>query len=351
MSQLDRYRKLLVFRKKRWRMLAYVFRRILVMIPVLLIISVICFIIVELPPGDFLTSYIAQLVESGERIEQTQVAALMKLYGLDQPVYIRYLKWIWAFLHGQFGYSYRWHKPVRELIEMRLLWTILIASSALLFSWAVGIPIGIFSATHQYSVRDHIFTFFGFLGLAIPNFLLALILMFIAYAYFGISIGGLFSTQYNIEVAWSWPRFVDLLQHIWIPIIVVGTAGTAQLIRVMRGNLLDELHKNYVITARAKGVSERRLLFKYPVRLAINPFISTIGWSIPQTISRTTLTAIVLGLPTTGPLLLGALITQDTYLSGAIIMLLSFMTVVGTLFSDILLAWVDPRIRYKKGVK
>ena len=252
-------------------------------------------------------------------------------------------------LHGDFGKSFQWNMPVSELIGERLMLTVTISILTLLFTYVVAIPIGIYSATHQYSIGDYSFTIFGFAGLATPNFLLALILMFVFYKYFGLSAGGLFSIEYALA-PWSVGKVIDMLKHLPIPIIVIGTAGTAELIRIMRGCLLDELRKQYVITARAKGVSERRLLFKYPVRIAINPIVSTIGWTLPTIVSGTTITAIVLSLPTTGPLLFRALISQDMYLAGSTIMFLTFLTVIGTLISDILLVWVDPRIRYERAV-
>ncbi len=326
-------------------MIPFVLRRILYMIPILLLVSVISFIIIQLPPGDYLTSYIGRLAQLGEVVDEATIASLEKRYGLDKPVYMQYFKWMWGLFQGDLGQSFEWEMPVNKLIWGRLSLTMIISISTLLFIWAVAIPIGIYSATHQYSVADHTFTFFGFIGLATPNFLLALILMFIAYVWFGTSAGGLFSPEY-IEAAWSWARFLDMLKHLWIPVIIIGTAGTASLIRVMRGCLLDELRRQYVITARAKGLSERGLLFKYPVRLAINPLISTIGWTLPTIISGATITSIVLNLPTTGPLIYKALKSQDMFLAGSSIMILSVLTVIGTLISDILLALVDPRIRY-----
>ncbi len=328
-------------------MLFYVLRRFFYMLILLLIISVAAFIIIQLPPGDFLTSYIIQLQESGTQVDKSEIASLRKQYGLDLPVYLQYFKWIWKMLRGEFGMSFSWDRPVAELIAERLPFTIIIALFTLGFTYCMAIPIGIYSATHQYSIGDYTFTVVGFAGLAIPNFLFALILMFFFYKYFGLSVGGLFSPQY-MRAAWSVARFVDMLKHLPIPIIVIGTAGTAGLIRIMRGCLLDELGKQYVITARAKGVAERTLLFKYPVRVAINPIISTIGWTLPAIISGGTITAIVLNLPTTGPLLFDALLTQDMYLAGSTIMFLSFLTIIGTFVSDLLLIWIDPRIQYEK---
>jgi len=315
----------------------------------LLLISVVAFIIIQLPPGDYLSTYIVNLQASGQTVSKAQLAALKKQYGLDLPMYAQYFKWMWKMLHGDFGRSFEWNKPVSELIGERLVLTVVLSLFTLIFTYIVAIPIGIYSATHQYSVGDYAFTVIGFAGLATPNFLLALVLMFMFFKYFGLSIGGLFSPQYQLA-SWSLAKFVDMLKHLPIPIIVIGTAGTAWLIRVMRGCLLDELRKQYVITARAKGVAERTLLFKYPVRVAINPIISTIGWTLPGIVSGETITAIVLCLPTTGPLLFRALLSQDMYLAGSTVMFLSFLTVIGTFISDLLLVWIDPRIRYEKGV-
>jgi len=315
----------------------------------LLLISVVAFIIIQLPPGDYLSSYIVHLQASGQTVDEAQLAALKKQYGLDLPMYAQYFKWMWKMLHGDFGRSFEWNKPVSELIGERLVLTVVLSLFTLIFTYIVAIPIGIYSATHQYSVGDYAFTVIGFAGLATPNFLLALVLMFMFFKYFGLSIGGLFSPQYQLA-SWSLAKFVDMLKHLPIPIIVIGTAGTAWLIRVMRGCLLDELRKQYVITARAKGVAERILLFKYPVRVAINPIISTIGWTLPGIVSGETITAVVLCLPTTGPLLFRALLSQDMFLAGSIVMFLSFLTVIGTFISDLLLVWIDPRIRYEKGV-
>ena len=328
-------------------MIYYILRRFFYMIIILLAVSVVAFIIIQLPPGDYLTSYIQQLQLSGTIATEAEIASLKKQYGLDQPIYVQYFSWMGKMFHGDFGMSLQWNKPVSELIGERLMLTVMLSLFTLIFTYIVAIPIGIYSATHQYSIGDYTFTTIGFAGLATPNFLLALILMFILFKYFGLSVTGLFSPEYTMA-AWSWDKFVDMTQHLWVPIIVVGTAGTAGLIRLMRGCLLDELKKQYVITARAKGVSERTILFKYPVRLAINPLISTIGWILPGIVSGATITSIVLSLPTTGPLLFRALMSQDMYLAGSLVMFLSFLTVIGTLISDILLVWIDPRIRYEK---
>lgn len=328
-------------------MASYILRRLLYALPTLVIISIISFAIIELPPGDYLSTYITQLQEQGADISRERVANLKAIYGLDRPMYVRYFKWITnILLRGDFGGSFLWNRPVSELIGERLMLTIVISFCTMIFVYAVAVPIGIYAATHQYSFGDYTFSVVGFVGLATPNFLLALILMFIAWKYFGLSVGGLFSKEFE-DAAWSLGKIVDLLRHLWIPIVVIGTAGTAGLIRVMRGCLLDEYRKQYVITARAKGLGERALLFRYPVRIAINPIVSTIGWMLPALISGGTITAIVLNLPTTGPLLLQALMSQDMYLAGSFILILSGLTVLGTLISDLLLVLVDPRIRYE----
>ncbi len=330
-------------------MLQYILRRIVLMIPVLFVVSIISFVVIQLPPGDYLTSHIAALAESGDLVNQDEIDALKRRYGLDQPMYVQYFKWIWRIIsRGDFGQSFRWNKPVRELIGQRLLLTVSITLIILIFQWAVAIPIGIYSATHQYSVIDHSVTTLGFIGMAIPNFLLALIMIYLAVAYLGTNVAGLFSPDY-VDAPWSVAKLIDMLKHVWVPVLIVGTSGSAGLIRVMRANLLDELHKPYVVTGRAKGLTERRLLYKYPVRVAINPFVSTIGWSLPTLISGITITAVILSLPTAGPLFLRALQGQDMYLAGSFVLILSTLTVIGTLLSDILLALVDPRIRFEGG--
>ncbi|MEZ4865949.1 MAG: ABC transporter permease [Caldilineaceae bacterium] len=328
-------------------MFLYIIRRILLVIPTLIVISVISFIVIQLPPGDYLTTYIATLSQSGQQLAQDEIAALRLQYGLDQPIYVQYFKWVWNMLHGDFGMSLEWQRPVADLIGERLLLTVTLSFFTIIFTWLLAIPIGIYSATRQYSIFDYLFTFFGFIGLGVPNFMLALILMWVAYSSLGMSVSGLFSPEF-VDVPWSLARVIDMLKHLWIPIIILGLGGTAELVRIMRANLLDELHKPYVETARAKGVPERQLIFKYPVRVAINPFISTIGWTLPALVSGSLIVSVVLSLPTAGPLLLRALMSQDMYLAGTFLMLLSFLTVLGTLISDILLAWVDPRIRYEE---
>ncbi len=328
-------------------MLQYIFKRLLYMIPTLIVISVVSFIIIQLPPGDYLDTMVATLASQGEDVNQEAIRALEQRYGLGQPVYVQYYKWVSGILlRGDFGQSFAWGKPVDQLIWDRLFLTFVLSIVSLLFVWAVAFPIGIYSAVRQYSPGDYVATFFGFIGLATPNFLLALILMYISFRFFNQSVGGLFSPEFK-DAAWSWGRVVDMLAHLWIPVIIIGTAGTAGLIRIMRANLLDELKKPYVVTARAKGMPESRLLFKYPVRVALNPFISTVGWVLPTLVSGSAIVSIVLSLPTTGPLMLRALMSQDMYLAGSFLMMISSLTVVGTLVSDVLLAWLDPRIRFE----
>ena len=326
-------------------MLHIVIRRLFWMLPTLLVISIISFAIIQLPPGDYLTAYIAALAETGETVDEEKIAALRIRYALDEPVHIQYITWMVGMFRGDLGMSFEWNRPVGELIGERILLTTIISIATLLLTWAIAIPIGIYSAVRQYSIGDYAFTLIGFVGLATPNFLLALVCMYIGYSAFDISTGGLFSPAYQ-NAQWSAARLLDLMYHLWIPVIVIGTAGTAGMIRVMRGNLLDELRKQYVMTARAKGVHRIRLILRYPVRVALNPMISTIGWVLPSIVSGATITAVVLGLPTTGPLLLRALMNQDMYLAGSMVMMLSLLTVIGTLISDLLLLWLDPRIRY-----
>ena len=330
-------------------MISYILRRMLLWIPTLVLISIITFILIQLPPGSFFEAHIANMMESGEGMDPAIAEAMMqelkRRYALDQPLFIQYFKWITDFVQGDFGMSFEWNRPVKELIGNRLQLTVILSLSTMVFVWVVALPIGIYSATHQYSFFDYTFTFLGFLGLATPNFLFALVLLFIGYKYYNSTIGGLFSPEFMDE-GWSFAKVVDLIKHIWVPIVVIGTAGTAGSIRVMRGNLLDELQKQYVITARAKGVHERKLLFKYPVRVALNPFASTIGWSLARIISGATITAVVLNLPTVGPLMLSALTSQDMYLAGTFLFFQSILTVIGTLISDILLSILDPRIRF-----
>jgi peptide/nickel transport system permease protein len=280
-------------------------------------------------------------------VDRSQLEALEARYGLDEPFYVQYYKWISNIvLHGDFGESFEWNRPVSALLAERLPLTIGLAATTLLFTWAVSLPVGVYSAVRQYSISDYIITFLAFLGIATPNFLLALVIAYISYKYFGQSVIGLFSPDY-VDSQWNLGKVLDLLAHIWVPVFVLGAAGLAGIIRIVRANLLDELHKPYVVTARSRGVPERRLLIKYPVRVALNPFVSTVGWVLPLLLSGEVIVAQVLGLQTTGPLLLRALLSQDMYLAGSIILMISVLTVIGTLISDILLAWLDPRIRYQ----
>ena len=327
-------------------MVSYVIRRALYMAVVLVVVSVIAFLIIQLPPGDYLTVYAANQQALGRDVDQAELAAMGKLYGLDKPVHVQYFVWAWGVLRGNLGWSFNLKEKVGTLIADRLPFTVMLSLSSLIFAYVIAIPIGIYSATHQYSVGDFTFTFMGFVGLATPNFLLALIFMLLFNRWFGLNVGGLFSPEY-IDAAWSWAKFVNLLKHLPIPVLVIGTAGTGYLVRVMRGSLLDELARQYVITARAKGVAEHTLLYKYPVRLSVNPIVSTVGWTLAGIVSGETITAIVLGLETTGPLLFRALLAQDMYLAGSITLLLTFLVVIGTFISDVLLVLIDPRIRYE----
>ncbi|NMB11982.1 MAG: ABC transporter permease [Firmicutes bacterium] len=328
-------------------MLNYLLKRCSWMVLTVILVSIISFIVIQLPPGDFLTTYIATLTASGQSVDESEVAALKARYGLDRPIYVQYYIWISGIVtRGDFGQSFQWNRPVKELIWERVWFTVILSGASLVFSWVVAIPIGIYSAVNKYSIMDYIVTFLGFIGLSTPNFMFALVLMWVLYSYFGISPGGLFSEQF-IDAPWSWARMADMAQHLVVPVIVTGTAGTAGLIRTLRARLLDELNRPYVTTARAKGLPPWELLIKYPVRLAILPFISTIGWVLPQLISGGIIVAIVLNLPTVGPMLHRALTSQDMYLAGSIILITSVLTVIGTLISDLLLAWLDPRIRYE----
>jgi len=327
--------------------LAYIVRRVLLMIPTLVVISIISFVIMQLPPGDYLTTYVASLQASGDLVEDDVIDALYARYGLDKPIYVQYLKWISNMAHGDFGWSMEWDRPVGDLIWERLALTIVLSLFSLLVTWLLAFPIGFYSASRQYSVGDYFFTFVSFLGRSTPSFLLALILMWFAFSKLGQSVGGLFSPDF-VEAPWSWAKVKDLLGHIWIPMLILATSSTAALVRTTRANLLDELHKPYVLTARAKGLSEVKLLIKYPVRAAMGPFISSVGWVLPGLVSGSTILSVVLSLPTTGPLYLRALRSQDMFLAGSFMLLLSSLTVLGTLISDILLAWLDPRIRFSE---
>jgi len=325
-------------------MLQYTLQRFLLMIPTLLIISIVSFIVIQLPPGDFLSTYISRVLEQDGIVDEALAAALKHRYGLDQPQYVQYLKWMGRLLQGEWGQSLEWDRPVKELIFGRIGLTFAISLTTLLMGWAIAFPIGIYSAVRQYSLGDYVFTALSFIGVGIPDFLLALVFMYVVYRLFNYNASGLFSVEYQ-EAPWSLGKVLDLLKHLWVPLLILGIGGTAGLIRTMRANLLDELGKPYVTTARAKGLSERKLILKYPVRVALNPFVSTVGWALPGLISGTTIVSIVLGLPTTGPLLLRALQAQDMYLAGSFLLLLSSLTVLGTFISDVLLGWLDPRIR------
>jgi peptide/nickel transport system permease protein len=305
------------------------------------------FFIIELPPGDWVSFYINNLRMSGIELQAGEAERLTQMYGFDQPAYIRYVKWMRGILvNGDFGWSFQWNKPVNEILQERLPLTLTISLLSLIFSWSIAIPIGIYSATHQYSPLDYLATFLGFIGLATPGFLLAMLLAWAFFRFFNFSALGLYSTQY-LDAPWSTAKFFDMLKHLILPLIIIGLAGTGATIRVMRGNLLDELRKQYVVTARAKGLSELKILFKYPVRLAFNPVFSTIGWLLPAIFSGEVLISIVLSMPSIGPLLLRSTLAQDMYLTGSIVLILSTLTVIGSLISDIYLAWADPRIRYE----
>jgi peptide/nickel transport system permease protein len=326
-------------------MLGFVVRRLIAMIPYAFALSLLIFLLIELPPGDYATVYAAQLSASGQTVDPQMIENLRVQLGLDQPILVRYWTWITNIIQGNFGYSFQWQQPVTVLIWERMALTLVVTVATLLFTWVVAFPIGVYSAIRKYSVGDVLATFLGYIGLATPNFLLALILMYLGVVFFAQDVGGLFSAEYQ-NAPWSWAKFVDLLEHMWVPVIVIGTSGTASLIRIMRANLLDELNKPYVTTARAKGLSEFRLLLKYPVRIALNPFVSTVGWILPNLISGLVITAVVLNLPVAGPMLLQSLLSQDMYLAGGFLLLLCLLTMVGTLISDVLLAILDPRIRY-----
>ena len=328
-------------------MIQYLVRRVGYMLITLLGISILAFVVIQLPPGDYLDIYIQQLRDRGIETDREELAGLENRYGLNQPVLVQYFKWMGNLITLDLGQSFATRQKVTDMLAERVPLTALITLLTTLFTFAMAIPIGIYSATHQYSLTDYTVTTVGFIGLATPNFLLALILMFLFSRWFGVTIGGLFSPE-MVTAPFSLAKLWDLITHLPVPIVVVGTAGTAALVRIMRATMLDELRKQYVITARSKGVVERRLLFKYPVRIAVNPLVSTIGWLLPEIISGATVTAIVLSLPTTGPLLLTALLQQDMYLAGSIIVVLSLLTVIGTLISDLLLVLVDPRIRMER---
>lgn len=325
-------------------MTQYIIKRLLLLPFLLFLFSVFAFFIIQAPPGDFVTAYIAELAASGSSVDRAQIDALRELYGLDQPVYMQYLIWMSRILTGDLGVSLDWQRPNLELIGERFVLTLMLGLFTFAFTWALAIPIGIYSATHQYSFFDYFFTVFNYIGVATPSFMTALVVMWLAFSYFGVSVTGLFSPEY-VAAPWSVDRVVDLLKHIWVPIVILGFDGTARLTRIMRANLLDELKKPYMEMARAKGMSEWKLVMKYPVRLAFNPMVSTIGWYLPLLFSGSLVVATVLNLPTIGPMLLRALTVQDMFLAGIIILIYCLLAMIGTLISDILLVWLDPRIR------
>jgi peptide/nickel transport system permease protein len=329
-------------------MFRYLIHRILVMIPTLVVISALVFVIIQLPEGDYLSTYIAELESQGESVSKDKIKFLRAQYGLDQPMWQQYFTWITGMLQGDMGYSFEHSLPVNEVVGDRLFLSFIVSFTTIIFTWAVAFPIGVYSATHQYSWADHGLTFIGFLGLATPNFLLALVLLYVANVYFGTSIGGLMDPHY-IDAPLSWGKFVSILEHLWIPVVVIGTSGTAGMIRRLRANLLDELQKQYVVTGRAKGLPPFKLLVKYPLRMALNPFVADIGNLLPQVVSGAAIVSVVLSLPTTGPMLLQALRSQDMYLAGSFLMFLSMLTVFGMFLSDLALAVLDPRIRLQGG--
>ncbi|HEX9116926.1 MAG TPA: ABC transporter permease [Anaerolineae bacterium] len=328
-------------------MIAYVVRRFLLAVVTVFAISILSFAIMHLTPGDYVSAYIANMSASGSAVSEGEAQALRAQYGLDKPMIVQYVRWMGLIMQGNFGMAMEWNRPVLDVIGDRLTLTIVISLAAVIFTWGVALPIGIFSAVKRYSLGDYVFTFLGFIGLAIPGFMLALLVMYLGFRYFNANIGGLFSAELA-DQPWSTTKLVDLLKHLPIPAVVLGISGTAQLIRIMRSNLLDELRKPYVMTARARGLSENRVILKYPVRVALNPFVSTIGYLLPYIVSGSVIVSMVLSLPTVGPLLLKALIAQDMFLAGTIVLMLGVLTVIGTFISDLLLMWVDPRIRFER---
>jgi len=328
-------------------MLAYILRRAALALITLLAISVLSFAIIQLPPGDFGTTYIASMSAGGASVSEGDIQAVREQYGLDKPMTVQYLRWMGQIAQGNFGMAMEWNRPVKDVIGDRLMLTIVVSLAAIVFTWALALPIGIYSAVKRYSLGDYIFTFIGFIGLAVPGFMLALIVLYVGFRYFDANVGGLFSPELA-DAPWNWIKVKDMINHLPIPAVVLGLSGTAQMIRIMRSNLLDELRKPYVMTARARGLSEMRVIMKYPVRVALNPFISTIGYLLPYIVSGSIIISLVLSLPTVGPLLLKALVAQDMFLAGTIVLMLGVLTVIGTFISDLLLMWVDPRIRLER---
>ena len=329
-------------------MRSYLLQRFGYMVFLVWMTTIVTFIVIELPPGDYVSTLVSRLEGTGHTISEETRQQIQRQFGLDQPPHIRYVKWVGQMMKGNLGYSFDWKRPVKELIGQRLALTVTIALLSTIITYLIAVPIGIYSATHQYSLGDYFFTTWGFLGLAIPNFMLALVLLFVGLKYFGVNLTGLFSKEL-LDAPWSSAKLMDLLKHLPIPVLVVATGGSAGLIRILRSTLLDELEKQYVITARSKGLRNITLIFKYPVRICLNPLVSNLAWLFPSLISGGAITAIVLGLPTAGPMMLRALITQDTYLAGSILLFLTMLTLIGTLISDILLVMVDPRIRMERG--
>jgi peptide/nickel transport system permease protein len=329
-------------------MLGYLVHRILIMIPTLVAISIVIFIIINLPPGDYFTTYIAELQSQGEGANLAKIAFLKAQYGFDKPLWQQYLYWATGLLHGDMGYSFLYDLPVNKVVGDRLFLTFIVSFTTVVFTYLVAFPIGVYSATHQYSLNDYLLTFLGFIGLATPSFLLALVLVYLGHVYLGISVGGLMDPAYT-DQPWSWPKALSVFAHIWIPVVVIGLSGTAAMIRRLRANLLDELQKQYVVTARAKGLHPFKVLFKYPLRMALNPFISDIGSLLPHVISGAAVVSVVMSLPTTGPMLLEALRGQDMFLAGSFLMFMAFLTVIGVFLSDLALAALDPRIRLQTG--
>lgn len=328
-------------------MTEFIGKKLLTALGTIWIVSVLSFVIIQLPPGDYVSSYIAQLMSAGTVVEANEAAMLREQYGLDDPIWVQYFKWISRVLRGDFGVSMEWQRPVADLLGDRMALTVVVSLAAILFAWVIALPVGIYSAVCQYSWGDNIFTFLGFLGLAIPDFLLALIFLYFGYELFGANLGGLFSPEFQ-RAPWSLAKAWDLIGHLWLPALILGTSGMAAQMRVMRANLLDELRKPYVVTARAKGLKNSHLILKYPVRAALNPLVSTVGYLLPTVVSGSIIVSLVLALPTVGPLLLGALLSQDMYLAGAIILMLGVLTVIGTFLSDLLLMWVEPRLRFRR---
>jgi peptide/nickel transport system permease protein len=325
-------------------MLQFIIRRIFIFIPMMFLMSVVAFALIQAPPGDFLTDYVAQLQASGELVDDDQIEALRDQYGLNRPLYVQYAKWVWGILQWDLGLSLEWRRPVTELVNARLAMTVVLGVSTIIFTWTLAIPIGVLSAVKKYTPIDYFFTFISYFGVGTPNFLIALVAMWLAFSVLGIKITGLFSEEY-VTAPWSFGKVIDMLKHMWVPMLILGTDGTARFTRIVRANLLDEMNKPYVETARAKGLPEWKVVLKYPVRIALNPFVSTAGLELPRLISGQLIVATVMSLPTIGPLLLRALLSQDMFMAGAIVLILTTLTLIGVLISDIVLALMDPRIR------